>query len=85
MRLVKLSAKEAALLALIPKDGSTIDTAALLAAYYGEETPDNGQVIITGRLRSIGRKLDRLAHPFQLIKSERRGPHPVRVWLRPRS
>lgn len=80
-RKVKLSSREADLLACIPADGSRINTKQLVAAYYGRDVPTNGRMIITDRLGKIAQKLEAMQDKNRLRKSKRCGPAPIEYWL----
>ena len=80
-RKVKLSAREAELLACIPADGSRINTMKIIASYYGRDVPVNARPIVTDRLSKIAAKLDAMKDPRRLHKSKRCGPAPIEYWL----
>ena len=81
------SKKELALFRLIPKDGKHIDTDKLLSGLYGGKKgepyqyPYNGRTAMTGAMRSLIDKVKRNNEPFRVMKSERRGPHPMEFWI----
>lgn len=78
----KLSSKERELFALLPKNGESIDTNALVKRFYrGKDLPFNARAIIYGRMRSIMKKLERKRDAPRIVQSIRRGPHPVEYRL----
>lgn len=78
----KFSPLEAALLALVPKDGTKIDSTALVGKYYpAGAVPLNGQQLVIGRMRAIGRKAERNDETWRVRKSPRAGPNPISFWI----
>lgn len=80
-RPVKLSKRESELFNVLPADGRKLNTAEIVAAYYGGDVPMNGRQIVTDRLTTIQAKLEAIGSEFRLSKSGRRGPAPIEYWL----
>lgn len=89
---IKFSQLEEELIALLPADGSSIDTHALAAAYFSPavmertrgkvagELPLNARAIIVGRLRGIAAKAERAGLPWRVMKTARSGPRAMSFW-----
>jgi hypothetical protein len=82
------SKKETALFGLIPKaERSAIESKALVAKYYGgsKKVPFHGQQSVMAGVRTLKNKIEYYKEPFRLRMEERRGPHPIKIWLEARS
>ncbi len=80
---IKVSAREQALIDLIPKAPGRINTNELVAIYYSDdnEPPLNARAILVGRLRGIAAKAERGKWSWRLRNSSRAGPHPQEFWV----
>lgn len=79
---MKLSKNEAALVKLIPANGSKTDTAKLAKAFFGRRQPLNARVRITNLVRSImakGKARRDIGIPL-IKRSARSGPKAIQVW-----
>lgn len=81
---VNYSSMERKLYALIPKDGTPINTLKLMKKYYGNDVPFNGRIIVTGMMRSLIAKVERNKEPFVITKSARNGPNPIEFQVKRR-
>ena len=71
------TAREQALIDLLPKDGSPVTSSSLVKQYYGDEIPINGPKIVIDRLRQIMKKTEYYDDDFRIKKSPRAGPNPL--------
>lgn len=79
---MKLTAREEAILALVPTDGSRINTNELIKAFFGADPPLNARPNLISRLKGIALKLERNPAPGpRLFKSPRSGPRPSEFWI----
>jgi len=78
----KYSENDKALFDVIPK-GETVklDSKTIVKRFYHGRVPLNGQVCVMAGIRTLRRKIKHYHEPFQLMISERRGPHPVEIWM----
>jgi hypothetical protein len=79
-----LTRLESDLVALIPLDGTRIDTPTLVDRYYAATAPDSRPLhpynTIISRLRGIARKADDGKLGWRLMKTPRSGPNPQSFW-----
>ncbi len=46
-----------------------------------KEVPFHGRKIVIGLVTSIQKKVNANKEKFQIMKSDRKGPHPIEVWI----
>ena len=80
--LPELTGLERELLALLRRRPRS--TAELAALYWPRQPPFNGANILRGRLTGIERKLAARGEKRAVMKSPRRGPHPINYWIEKR-
>jgi hypothetical protein len=80
----EFTAREQALLDLLPTDGTPVTSAQLVSSYYGTDRPMNAHKIIIDRMRQIQKKIEfSVDADFSINKSKRSGPNPISFWLSP--
>lgn len=80
---VRYSPGERRLLALL--SDKPISSEELSKKFYrDDQTPFHGRKIIIGLISSIQKKAEANKEAFSVMKSDRKGPHPIEVWVKKR-
>lgn len=79
----KYSIMEQRLLSLLRDQRLT--SAELVKKHYRRRKPLNAQATIVSVMRGLSRKVQQNAEPFTILKSKRRGPHPIEFWKEKRN
>ena len=80
-----LSKSERAVFSLLPQGrGQLISSDKLVKRYYRGRVPKNGRVIVGGLVRSLTVKAEILREPYIVVKTPRRGPHPIEYGVKKR-
>jgi hypothetical protein len=62
-----------------------VDTKELTRMYYGRSaTPENGLIIVGSAARSLASKVKNNRESFDVVRTERCGPYPIKYRLRRR-
>jgi hypothetical protein len=67
---------------LVAANGEPMDTNELARKFYRPSAvPLNGRTIVTGTLGKLVRKVKWNKELFRVMRSQRAGPHPLKVWV----
>lgn len=75
---MRLSPGESKLLRIIQRHSEPVSTTNLVRMFYGRETPEYAQVVISGLVRSLERKT--ATEEVRVRRSKRAGSRPMMVW-----
>ncbi len=77
-----LSPAEERVLSILLKRKRPITTKDLIPLYYaGREVPQHARHSIVGTVTSLAEKTARGEERFKVIRTQRRGPKPIEVWV----
>lgn len=78
---VRYSNNERRAFAVLPKNGRAITTVDIADKVYGKDRPYYARQTILGVMNGLQRKASANKEPFAIVKTKRRGPHPVEFSL----
>jgi len=80
---VPYSEAERELFALLPVGGkNAITSQDLVEKRYGASAPFHARAIIVATVGNLARKVEANREPFEIGRTVRQGPHPIRFWIR---